>query len=179
MDSHAGHDHATQPDTPVDADLTPDKAYVLKKNDNGSYQVTVQGRSGTTFYTSEALGAKPTFMEANQDVLEIADRSGKVTGGHWAVYCDIQNHRVSRKYNFVLGNLDSHVAFVEHRSGEFHVFVSDVFDESVYFKGYALEGAIITETSFPQIEYTMKGSTMTVTYLTEEGTKTMDIKLFA
>lgn len=188
-DPHAGHDHgdaqtshstaATQPDAPSGSDLTPDKAYMLKKTDNGSYQATVKGRNGNVFYTTEALGTKPTFLEANQDVLEISDRSAKVTGAHWAIYCDIQNHRVSKKYEFVLANLDSHVAYVDYRSDKFHVFVSDVFDESVYFKGYPLEGAITTETSFPQVEYKLNGSTLTVTYLTKEGTKSIDIKMFA
>lgn len=179
VDDHAGHDHATQPDNPTGADLSPDKAYTLKKNDNGTYTATVKGRSGTVFYTSKDLQNKPTFTEVNQDVLEIADRSAKNKAANWAVFCDIQNYRVSKKYTFVLATLDSHVAYVDHRSGKFHVFVSDVFDENVYLEGYALEGAALTSSGSPEVSYKLNGSTLTVTYSTEDGTNSIDIKMFA
>lgn len=188
--NHAGHDHgdtqsdhnhttaATQPDGPSGKDLSPVKAYVLNKHDNGIYTATVKGRNGNAFYTSEKLGKKPTFIEANQDVLEISDRSSKNTAAHWAVYCDIQNNRVSQKYHFVLANLDSHVAYVDYRSGQFHVFVRDLFNESTYFKVYELTDAVITESGSPEISYKLNGTTLSVTYSTKKGTDTIDIKMF-
>lgn len=180
-DPHAGHNHttaATQPDGPSGADLTPDKAYMLRDNKDGSYTALVKGRNGDQIASDRFL-SKPTFTEVNQDVLEISDRSFKNTSAHWAKFYDIQNNRVSQKYQFVLATLDSHVAYVDHRSGQFHVFVSDVFSAETYFKGYELKGAAVTQSGSPEISYTINASTLTVTYSTEKGTDTIEIKMFA
>lgn len=176
-DPHAGHDHATQPDNLTHKDLTPDKAFLLTDNKDGTYGVTVKGRNGKQI-ASEKFFSKPAFATMNRDVLEIADRTSENTAAHWAVYCDIQNNRVSQKYQFVLAAMDSHVAYVDHRNGQFHVFVRDFFDESKYFNLYEMTDAVITESGSPKVSYTLNDTTLSVTYSTKKGTKTMDINLF-
>lgn len=177
-DDHAGHDHATQPDGPTGADLTPDEAYTLVDNKDGTYNVHVTDRNGNRIST-DTFYSKPTFTEVNQDVLEVADRTSANSAAHWAKFYDIQNHRVSQTYSFVLATMDHHVAYVDKRDDTFMVFVRDLFDESEYFKTYALEGAVHTSSGSPQVTYTLDGTTMTVTYTTADGTDTQTIKMFA
>ena len=115
---------------------------------------------------------------AQMDALEIADRSSSNPAAHWAVYCDIQNHKVSKTYKYVLAATDNRVAFVDHRTDKFHLFVSDVFDEKEYFKGYELKDAAITSSGSPKVTCKRSGTTLTVTYSTKKGTKTVKIKMF-
>ena len=200
VDPHAGHDHATssttkgnqttgnggtkgttaetQPDKPTGDDLSPDKSYTIKKNPDGTYGITVVGRNGGHLYVNNRLPAKPTCTEISQDVLEIADRSSANPAAHWAVYCDIRNHKVSQTYKYVLAATDNRVAFVDHRTDKFHLFVSDVFDEKEYFKGYELKDAAITSSGSPKVTCKRSGTTLTVTYSTKKGTKTVKIKMF-
>lgn len=168
----------TQPENPTGADLTPDKSYTIKKNPDGTYGITVVGRNGGHLYVNPRLPAKPTCTEISQDVLEVADRSSPNPAAHWAVYCDIQNHKVSKTYKYVLTATDNRVAFVDHRTDKFHVFVSDVFDEKEYFKGYELKGAAVTGSGSPEVTCKRSGTTLTVTYSTKKGTKTVKIKMF-
>ena len=168
----------TQPDKPTGDDLNPDKSYIIKKNPDGTYGITVVGRNGGHLYVNPRLPAKPTCTEISQDVLEIADRSSSNPAAHWAVYCDIQNHKVSKTYKYVLAATDNRVAFVDHRTDKFHLFVSDVFDEKEYFKGYELKDAAITSSGSPKVTCKRSGTTLTVTYSTKKGTKTVKIKMF-
>ena len=178
-DAHAGHDHATatQPNGPTGADLTPDKSFTITDNKDGTYTVIVKGRSGSEIY-NEKLSVKPTFTEVSQDVLEIAYRTGDNTVGHWAVYCDIQNHRVSKTYNFVLAANNDHVAYVEHISGKFTLFVADAFDDAKYLKSYDLPDIALTESGSPKVTYNLKNADLTVTYSTEKGDNTITVNMF-
>ena len=114
----------------------------------------------------------------NQDVLEISSRAGSNTVGHWAVYCDIQNHRVSKTYNFVLAANNDHVAYVEHISGKFVLFVRDAFDESAYLKSYDLTDAVLTDSGSPKVEYSLKNTMLTVTYSAKDGDKSITVNMF-
>lgn len=180
-DPHAGHNHttaATQPDGPSGADLTPDKAYTLTDNKDGTYSVTVRGRNGNQIYSNKKLNVKPSFTEVSQNVLEIANRQGSNTSSHWAIYCDIETGRVSRIFSFVLAVNNDHVAYVDHMSGKFVLFVKDIFDESKYLKSYDLTDAVLVSTGSPKVEYTLDKTELTVTYSTDKGDKTITVDLF-
>lgn len=177
VDPHAGHNHATTtkaPSATANKDLTPTKSYTCTEKD-GVYTVAVTARNGKTVF-SEEMHTKPTFIEVNQDTLEIARRTSKDLSLHWAVYVDIETGRVSRSYTKVLASFESRVSYIDQLSDKWQVLVTDIFDQNTSPKAYALEGMAF-EGSYPNITYTQKGPNVTVTYPVKGGTKTLEINL--
>lgn len=169
------------PYTPVGKpDLKVADCYSYTENANGTYSYAVEWRGGSTLY-SEMQRARPVdFTEMSEDVLMVSGQEGTGTGARWARFFHIENGTDSGLVAWYLAAKDNRVAFIDQRTGNYHVFVCDPFESHTYVGVYTLTGAIVPDGGDLVKDFAMsEDGVLTVTYVTEKGDKVIEIDMNA
>lgn len=160
------------------ARLKVEDCYEFIENADGTYTYVVTERSGITLHADYNRIRPVSFAVANEDVLIVHGQEGVGVGANWAIFCDIENRRVSDCFAGYLGAADGRVAFLDQRTDAYHVFVCDPYAPAVYTSVTTLEGLVMGTDVIE--DYAMgEGGVLSVTYTTAEGSKTVEIDLLA
>ena len=176
-DDHAGHDHATGTTTKPDPNRKAKDCYTLEKNQDGTYSYTVMALNGGAIMQEKRL-TEPVDIEAvSDDLVRVSGQDGPYLSDTWSVFCNVRTAQRSPIFTYVLGAGETQVAYVDFLTDKYHVFVCDPFGTQADRTAYTLED--IQTVNGQELDLTCKqeGDTLTVTYPTEDGKKTVTIKL--
>ncbi len=185
--SHAGHDHSTDPHTGQNQNADPHaghdhsgykaaNSYSVNTDKNGHYTVQVKDAHGEVIFSRGNLVDKPVCTAVNDQVLMVSDTSGADYGSHWAVFCNVQANKVSSLFNGCLYAKDTYVTYGAMENNVFKVHVQDAFNKSAYYRSYVLEGAASPDgrSVISKVTPTKDGS-LSITYWAGATEKSMTV----
>lgn len=144
-----------------------DYGYTLTQQDNGTYTLQVEANDGSTLYLRERLTEEPQCLALNTDTLQIVGNHD--SGTQWAVFCNVAEDKVSDAIgNYVTAN-DTKVAYVDYLTDAYHLFVRDIYDETLYLEAVTLTGLVVQEDGALVTDAKLKNGKLTVTYYTTVG----------
>ena len=171
---------ATIATAPTRAELKMEECYTFIEHDNGTYSYEVTDCYGETILAAEEEYRPVSFEKLNDDVLIVQGQAGVGIGARWARFCDIRTGRVSQTRMFYLAAWKDRAAFVDYRTDDYHVFVTDPFDSDVYYEVYTMDGVSLSKGDEPVADFELsKKGILSVTYPTKSGEKTIEIDLNA
>jgi len=167
-DPHAGHDHS---------DYTADKSYTITTDQNGRYTVQVKDAHGEILCQRANLTDKPTCTTVSDAVLLVGDTSSPSVSARWAVFCNVQNGKVSKAYAGCLATKGTQVAYATGKDDLWQVHVTDAFNPTTA-QTYTLEGAASPDgRSVIQHAELNKDGTLSVAYWAGTEAKTTVIPM--
>ena len=166
-----------EPGPEYDPALTIDKCYTYTENENGTYSYEVVARNHETILEDYYIPYPVTITEVSEHVLSLVGQKGTRLTDRWAVFCDVQNAVVYQRICNVVAAGKSQVAFVENRTDQYHLFVCNAVNPSDILLGEPLTGLVVEEGEDPQLTVNYEKSTLTVTYPTADGDKTITCEL--
>ena len=144
-----------------------DYGYTIAQQENGTYTLQVEANDGSALYVRERLAEEPQCLALTEDTLQIVGNHD--SGTQWAVFCDVTEDRVSDAVaNYVTAN-DTKVAYVDYLTDAYHLFVRDIYDETLYLEAVTLTGLVVQEDGSLVTDAKLKGGKLTVTYYTTAG----------
>ena len=159
-------------------DLKVEECYTYSENEDGTFSYSVKGRSGMYILDVRNSHRPAKFAVIDEDTLVIHGTSGTGRSARWATFCNIATNTVSDTFGGFLAALNNRVAFVDARSGGYHVFVCDPFEPNEYEGVHTLEGLSILDGEDPVTDFVLSGTgVLSVTYAVEGGHKTIEIDL--
>lgn len=168
----------------VDPEPNPDlqvaDCYTYVENVDSTYTYNVKWRGGGILHAVQKVERPLTFEVGGNDLLAICDQKGNGILNRVAVFCDIERGRVSNALGGYLGAAGNRAAFLEERTGAYHIFVCYPFDPLEYTGVTTLTGLEIAEGGDIVESYKVsEEGVLTVTYHTAEGSKTVTVDLTA
>jgi len=110
----------------------------ITKNDDSSQSYKILDKNGKLLYSQEHFWRYAEINQVGSKVLEFSTQAGTGISTRWAVYCDVENSRVSETFYYVLMVHENYVVYGDYKNGEHSVVVQDLFDKSAYYKEYTL-----------------------------------------
>lgn len=178
-DSHTHENNGNiEPDVKPQLDLKVEECYTYTENGDGTYTYSVKGRSGMYIHEMRNSKRPASFAAANEDVLIIHGTNGTGRSQRWATFCDIEACVVSTTFGGFLAAMNDRVAYVEQRTGAYHVFVCDPFEPNEILEAHTLEGLSVADGADPITDFVLSAKgVLSVTYAVEGGHKTIEIDL--
>ena len=112
--------------------------YSVTRNDDFTYTYKVVDKSGSVLFSKDNTNREPKVEKINAYVLGLTTQTGTGLSTNWAVYCDVENGKVSETFQYVLMAQGDYVIYGNYENGEHIVVVQNIFDRSQYFKKYVL-----------------------------------------
>ncbi len=113
--------------------------YSITKNNDLTYTYKVVDKNGNVLFSNDNATREPKVEQVNTYVLGLKVQTGTGQSTNWAVYCDVENGKVSDTFQYVLMAQGDYVIYVNYENGEHSVVVQNIFDNSKYYKEYVLE----------------------------------------
>lgn len=123
--------------TPADV-RSPLELYTITQNEDGTYTYQVVDKNGSILYRENLAAREPTPAQVSDHVVGLTVQAGTGLSTNWAVYCDVENSRVSDIFQYVLLAQGDYVLFVNYENGEYSIIVQNIFDKSAYYKKHVL-----------------------------------------
>ena len=142
-----------------------DSHYTITTNEDLTYSYKIIAKNGETLFSDDRSPKEPHIDQVSNNILSVTIQTGTGRSTNWAVFCDIENGKTSKTYQYVLGAQDNYVFYVEFEDGAHRLVVQDIFDSSVYKKTYALQNCGAFADPACELTVESKGKAI-VTYLT-------------
>ena len=169
---------ATKPDEKGYKDIT--DLYTVTKNEDNTHSYSFADLNGNILYEEENVVREPKINMVSVNVYELITQTGTGLSTNWAVYCDVENSKVSETFQYVLMAQGNYVIYANYEKGEHSVIVQNIFDKSEYYKKHILTNFSPVAADFALGCEFDSDNNVTITYLTGEDyteTKlTIDIK---
>lgn len=159
-------------------EFDPEQSYHLSKNTDGTYNLQVVDHTGNAFLFRENLVTQPECKKIGDNLLQITAPTAKAPHLPWAVFCDVSARKVSNTFGNFLAVKGNKVACLENLTDEYHVFVRDMFDESVPPQVVTLTDLQVDKdlNPFQKAELNKEGD-LEIVYHTTSGKKTVTIAM--
>ncbi len=112
--------------------------YSITQTDTFTYAYKVVDKNGTVLFSGETNTKLPKVTQVNTHTLEVTVQTGTGLATNWAVYCDVENSKLSETFQYVLMAQGDYVIYAKSNNGEPSVVVQNIFDKSEYYKEYVL-----------------------------------------
>ena len=112
--------------------------YSITKNDDLTYTYKVVDKNGNVLFSNDNAIRKPKVEQVNTYTLGLKVQTGTGQSTNWAVYCDVENSKVSETFRYVLMAQGDYVIYAVYENGEHSVIVQNIFDKSQYYKKHIL-----------------------------------------
>lgn len=156
----------------------PEQSYHVTRNSDNTYNYSVVDYAGNAFLVRTNEPRQPEFQKLSDSVLQITAPVHTAPRQQWALFCDVRSQKVSITYNNFLAAKGNNVAYLEQRTDQYHVFVRDIFDESVLLEATTLEGLVINQSGYLYEKAELnKDGNLEITYLTKDGDKTITVEM--
>lgn len=147
--------------TPNIADL-----YTLHQNSDGTRSYTFADIHGNILFEKKDVGREPKISPVSAGVYELITQAGTGQSTNWAIYCDVENSKVSETFYYVLLAQGDYVIYANRENDEHSIIVQNIFDKSKYYEKH-----ILTDCSLVAADFTtgakLNGEGMAIiTYLT-------------
>ena len=112
--------------------------YSITKNNDLTYTYKVVDKNGDVLFSQDNATREPNVEQVNTYILGLKVQTGTSESTNWAVYCDVENSKVSETFKYVLMAQGNYVIYADYEDGEHSVVVQNIFDKSEYYKKYIL-----------------------------------------
>ena len=112
--------------------------YSITKNDDLTYTYTVVDKNDNVLFSKDNATHEPKVEQVNTYILGLKVQTGTGQSTNWAVYCDVENSKVSETFQYVLMAQGNYVIYANYENGEHSVIVQNIFDKSEYYKKHIL-----------------------------------------
>ena len=112
--------------------------YSITRNDDLTYTYKVVDKNGNVLFSKDNATREPDVEQVNTYILGLKVQAGTGQSTNWAVYCDVENSKVSETFQYVLMAQGNYVLYANYENGEHSIIVQDIFDKSQYYKKHIL-----------------------------------------
>ena len=112
--------------------------YSITRNDDLTYTYKVVDKNGNVLFSKDNATREPDVEQVNTYILGLKVQTGTGQSTNWAVYCDVENSKVSEAFQYVLMAQGNYVLYANYENGEHSIIVQDIFDKSQYYKKHIL-----------------------------------------
>lgn len=112
--------------------------YSITRNDDLTYTYKVVDKNGNVLFSKDNATCEPDVEQVNTYILGLKVQTGTGQSTNWAVYCDVENSKVSETFQYVLMAQGNYVLYANYENGEHSIIVQDIFDKSQYYKKHIL-----------------------------------------
>ena len=112
--------------------------YSITRNDDLTYTYKVVDKNGNVLFSKDNATREPDVEQVNTYILGLKVQTGTGQSTNWAVYCDVENSKVSETFQYVLMAQGNYVLYANYENGEHSIIVQDIFDKSQYYKQHIL-----------------------------------------
>lgn len=112
--------------------------YSITQNEDLTYTYKVVDKNGNLLFSKDNATREPNVEEVNTYILGLKVQAGTGLSTNWAVYCDVENSKVSETFQYVLMAQGNYVIYANYENGEHSVIVQNIFDKSEYYKKHIL-----------------------------------------
>ena len=127
----------TKPEEKGYKDIT--DLYSLTKNEDNTYSYSFADLNGNVLFEKENMVREPKINMVSVNVYELITQTGTGLSTSWAVYCDVENSKVSETFYYVLATQGEYVVCADYKDGKPFIIIQNIFNKSVYYKTYELE----------------------------------------
>lgn len=127
----------TKPEEKGYKDIT--DLYSLTKNEDNTYSYSFADLNGNVLFEKENMVREPKINMVSVNVYELITQTGTGLSTNWAVYCDVENSKVSETFYYVLATQGEYVVCADYKDGKPFIIIQNIFNKSVYYKTYELE----------------------------------------
>ena len=127
----------TKPEEKGYKDIT--DLYSLTKNEDNTYSYSFADLNGNVLFEKENMVREPKINMVSVNVYELITQTGTGLSTNWAVYCDVENSKVSEIFYYVLATQGEYVVCADYKDGKPFIIIQNIFNKSVYYKTYELE----------------------------------------
>ena len=89
-------------------------------------------------FSKDNATREPKVEQVNTYILGLKVQTGTGQSTNWAVYCDVENSKVSEPFQYVLMAQGNYVIYADYEDGEHSIIVQNIFDKSEYYKKHIL-----------------------------------------
>lgn len=107
--------------------------YTLTDHGDFTYSYSIKDKQGNVLYEQEKVSKAPETTQPSSSVFGLVTQTGTGLSTNWAVYCDVENSKVSETFNYVLGANDKYVVYAQDTTDGHFIIVQDIFDIETYF----------------------------------------------
>lgn len=107
--------------------------YKLTENSDGTYSYSVKDKNGNILYEQQNVAQAPQTTQPASAVFGFITQTGTGLSTNWAVYCDVENGKVSEEFHYVLGANDKYVVYGQYLDEGYFIIVQDIFDIEAYY----------------------------------------------
>ena len=112
--------------------------YSITKNNDLTYTYKIVDKTGNVLFSKDNASREPNVEQVNTYILGLKVQTGTGQSTNWAVYCDVENSKVSETFQYVLMAQGNYVIYADYENGEHSVIVQNIFDKSKYYKKHIL-----------------------------------------
>ena len=156
----------TKPEEKGYKDIT--DLYSLTKNEDNTYSYSFADLNGNVLFEKENMVREPKINMVSVNVYELITQTGTGLSTNWAVYCDVENSKVSEIFYYVLATQGEYVVCADYKDGKPFIIIQNIFNKSVYYKTYELENVSPVAADFALGCEFDSDNKVTITYLTGE-----------
>lgn len=107
--------------------------YTLTDHGDFTYSYNIKDKNGNVLYEQEKVSKAPETAQPSPYVFGLVTQTGTGLSTNWAVYCDVENGKVSDVFHYVLGANDKYVVYAQYTTDGHFIIVQDIFDIEAYF----------------------------------------------
>lgn len=115
-------------------------AYSVSQNEDQTYSYKIYDQKGNVLFGDDRCPQEPRIEKVTDRVYSVTVQAGTGLSTNWAVFCDVENSRVSETFHYVLMAQGDYVVYVAREDGQTSIVVENIFDKVAYCKAYPLSG---------------------------------------
>lgn len=115
-------------------------AYGVFQNEDQTYSYKIFDQKGDVLFGDDHCAKQPQIGKPADHIYSITVQAGTGLSTNWAVFCDVENSRVSETFHYVLMAQGDYVIYVARENEQTSIVVENIFDKAAYCKAYPLSG---------------------------------------
>lgn len=117
-----------------------DTFYTLSQNEDQTYSYKIFDQKGDVLFGDDHCAKQPQIGKPSDHVYSVTVQAGTGLSTNWAVFCDVENSKVSEVFHYVLMAQGDYVIYATRENEQTSIVVQNIFDKAAYCQAYPLSG---------------------------------------